>query len=102
MHDNFQALCGDRRAGRKRPCSSLVCLVRKVPCFQICSGEEAALVVSCCIEDHALTSCMLATNYSQRLSQLLWLHCPWYVCNVELQIELHVIVNYIRVDGMLL
>ena len=100
MHDNFQASCGDWRAGRKRPCSSLVCLVRKVPCFQICSCEEAALAVSHYIEVLALTSCMLATNYSQWLSQLLWLHCPWYACNVVLQIQLHVIGNYIRVDGI--
>ena len=86
----------------ERPYSSLVCFVLKIPCYLFCSCEEAALAVSHYIEVLALTSCMLATNYSQWLSQLLWLHCPWYVCNVELQIQLHVIGSYTNVDCMLL
>ena len=91
-------------AGRKTVQQLIVCFVWEIPCYLFCSSEEAALAVSHYIEVLALTSCMLATNYSQRLSQLLWLHCPWYVCNVELQnlIQLHVIGHYTNVDCMLL
>ena len=78
---NFLASCGDRGTGRKRLYSSLVLFVRNIPCFLFCSSEEAAHIVSCYIEVHALTSCMLALHYSQWLPQLL---SPWYVCNVEL------------------
>ena len=39
---NFLASCGDRWTGRKRPYSSLVWVVRNIPCFLFCSSEEAA------------------------------------------------------------